>query len=87
MTDTQIKELIVLIALTKVTANQQLLVEPSKLQRKIKQVFKAFLFEGNKLYKQLEKDISLDIDTMDELMDDIESVIAEKRRTIEIEKK
>jgi len=87
MTDNQIKELIVLIALTKVTANQQLLVEPSKLQRKIKQVFKAFLFEGNKLYKQLEKDISLDIDTMDELMDDIESVIAEKRRTIEIIKK
>ena len=71
MTDNQIKELIVLIALTKITANQQLLVEPSKLQRKLKQVFKAFLFEGNKLYKQLEKDI--------------ESVIAEKRRTIEIE--
>jgi hypothetical protein len=85
MTDTQIKELIVLIALTKVTANQQLLVEPSQLQRKLKQVFKAFLFEGNKLYKQLEKDISLDVDTMDELMDDIESVIAEKRRAIEIE--
>lgn len=84
MTDQQIKELIVLIALTKITANQQLLVEPSKLQRKLKQVFKAFLAEGNKLYKQLEKEISLDADTMDELMDDIESVITEKEKLLKL---
>lgn len=85
MTEQQTREMIMLIALFKVAANQQLLIERSELQHKLKQIFNGFINEGNRLYKQLSKEISIDDCNMYQLIDDIEDFIAVKRKQIIIE--